>query len=40
MVNVGSGISIIKFEEKDKYSRVSGSSLGGGMFLGIANLLT
>jgi len=39
LVNVGSGLSIIKFIDKDNYERISGSSLGGGMFLGIANLL-
>jgi type II pantothenate kinase len=37
---VGSGVSIIKILNDHEYERISGSSLGGAMFLGIANLLT
>lgn len=30
LVNIGSGVSMIKFECQDKYERVTGTSLGGG----------
>jgi type II pantothenate kinase len=36
---VGSGVSFIKCIDKHTYQRVGGSSLGGGVFLGLANLL-
>lgn len=43
MVNVGSGVSILKVEEKENKEltaeRVGGTSLGGGFFMGLANLL-
>jgi len=32
-VNIGSGVSAIKFTSKDTYTRVGGTSLGGGIIL-------
>lgn len=40
LVNIGSGVSIIKVDGEGKHQRVSGSSLGGGTFWGLARLLT
>jgi len=40
VVNIGSGVSILAVYSPDKYKRVSGSSLGGGTFLGLCSLLT
>eukprot|EP00210_Caulerpa_lentillifera_P003727 g3560.t1 len=40
LVNIGSGVSIIKVDDKSTYTRVSGSSLGGGTFWGLCKLLT
>ncbi|KAF5906620.1 pantothenate kinase 3-like isoform X1, partial [Clarias magur] len=40
LVNIGSGVSILAVYSKDDYKRVSGSSLGGGTFLGLCCLLT
>ena len=40
LVNIGSGISIIRVEGDGKFDRVSGSSLGGGTFWGLCRLLT
>lgn len=40
LVNIGSGVSILKVENEDTYERVSGSSLGGGTFWGLCRLLT
>lgn len=40
VVNVGSGVSVLKVERDGQYSRVSGSSIGGGTFMGLANVLT
>lgn len=31
---------MIKFDDINKYERVGGTSLGGGMFLGLCNTLT
>lgn len=39
LVNIGSGVSIIKVTDHDCYQRVSGSSLGGGTFWGLSRLL-
>jgi pantothenate kinase len=39
VVNVGSGVSIIKVDGPDAFERISGSSLGGGCFLGLARRL-
>ncbi|KAK3731655.1 hypothetical protein RRG08_035326 [Elysia crispata] len=40
VVNIGSGVSILSVRSKSQYSRVSGTSLGGGTFLGLCCLLT
>lgn len=40
LVNIGSGISIIRVEGDGKFDRVSGSTLGGGTFWGLCRLLT
>ncbi|KAH9415342.1 Pantothenate kinase 1 [Dermatophagoides pteronyssinus] len=40
VVNIGSGVSILAVYSPDSYRRVSGSSLGGGTFLGLCSLLT
>ena len=39
-MSIGSGVSIIKVSDYDKYERVSGTMIGGGTLLGLANLLT
>eukprot|EP00026_Physarum_polycephalum_P005357 Phypoly_transcript_05389.p1 GENE.Phypoly_transcript_05389~~Phypoly_transcript_05389.p1 ORF type:complete len:413 (+),score=47.21 Phypoly_transcript_05389:339-1577(+) len=40
LVNIGSGVSILKVESEDSYQRIDGTSLGGGTFYGLCNLLT
>lgn len=40
LVNIGSGVSILSVRGPGKYQRVSGTSLGGGTFLGLVCLLT
>ncbi|NWS80246.1 PANK3 kinase, partial [Toxostoma redivivum] len=40
VVNIGSGVSILSVHSKDNYKRVTGTSLGGGTFLGLCSLLT
>lgn len=50
LVNIGSGVSVLKVESDDKFERVSGSSIGGGKdengnlikgtFWGLCKLLT
>uniref|UniRef100_UPI00398F0EA5 pantothenate kinase 3-like n=1 Tax=Pristiophorus japonicus TaxID=55135 RepID=UPI00398F0EA5 len=40
LVNIGSGVSILAVYSKDNYKRVTGTSLGGGTFLGLCCLLT
>jgi type II pantothenate kinase len=40
VVNIGSGVSILSVRGPNTISRVSGSSLGGGTFLGLCCLLT
>ena len=39
LVNIGSGVSIVRVDGTDKFERVSGSALGGGTFWGLCNLL-
>jgi pantothenate kinase len=39
LVNIGSGVSIVKVIGHGQFERVSGSSLGGGTFWGLARLL-
>ncbi|XP_075518414.1 pantothenate kinase 1-like isoform X3 [Primulina tabacum] len=40
LVNIGSGVSMIKVESDSKFERVSGTSVGGGTFWGLGKLLT
>ncbi|XDV43161.1 hypothetical protein PO909_011684 [Leuciscus waleckii] len=40
LVNIGSGVSVLAVYSKDNYKRVTGTSLGGGTFLGLCCLLT
>uniref|UniRef100_A0A7S0E1G6 pantothenate kinase n=1 Tax=Hanusia phi TaxID=3032 RepID=A0A7S0E1G6_9CRYP len=40
LVNIGSGVSIIRVDQMDSYRRLSGSCLGGGSFFGLCKLLT
>ncbi len=39
LVNVGSGVSIVKVTGHGEFERISGSALGGGTFWGLARLL-
>lgn len=39
LVSIGSGVSIIKVNDIDKFERVSGTMIGGGTLVGLANLL-
>lgn len=40
LVNIGSGVSIIKVNEDGSFERVSGTSIGGGTLWGLLTLLT
>lgn len=40
LVNIGSGVSIIKVDEDGAFERVSGTSLGGGTLWGLLSMLT
>uniref|UniRef100_A0A8C0J1F6 4'-phosphopantetheine phosphatase n=1 Tax=Chelonoidis abingdonii TaxID=106734 RepID=A0A8C0J1F6_CHEAB len=40
LVNIGSGVSIVKVETGDKFEWIGGSSIGGGTFWGLGALLT
>lgn len=40
LVNIGSGVSILAVPGPNDYKRISGTSLGGGTFLGLCSLLT
>lgn len=40
VVNIGSGVSILKVSSPTQFERVSGSSVGGGTFWGLCRLLT
>ncbi|WFD20100.1 pantothenate kinase [Malassezia caprae] len=40
LVNIGSGVSILKIDEHGQFERVSGTSLGGGTLWGLLGLLT
>lgn len=40
LVNIGSGVSILLVNSEKDFKRVSGSSIGGGTFLGLCCLLT
>ncbi|XP_020539248.1 pantothenate kinase 1 isoform X2 [Jatropha curcas] len=40
LVNIGSGVSMIKVDGDGKFERVSGTNVGGGTFWGLGRLLT
>ncbi|KAJ4711093.1 Pantothenate kinase 2 [Melia azedarach] len=40
LVNIGSGVSMIKVDSDSKFERISGTSVGGGTFWGLGRLLT
>ncbi|XP_078281122.1 4'-phosphopantetheine phosphatase isoform X3 [Rhinoraja longicauda] len=40
LVNIGSGVSIVRVESEDQFERIGGSSIGGGTFWGLGALLT
>ena len=40
LVNIGSGVSILKVDGDGKYERVGGTATGGGTFWGLGSLLT
>jgi len=40
VVNIGSGVSVLAVHSENEYKRVTGTSLGGGTFLGLCCLLT
>lgn len=40
LVNIGSGVSILKVDSPTQYTRVGGSSLGGGTLWGLLSLIT
>ncbi|XP_017783371.1 PREDICTED: pantothenate kinase 3 isoform X3 [Nicrophorus vespilloides] len=40
IVNIGSGVSVLSVNGPNNYKRVSGTSIGGGTFLGLCCLLT
>ncbi|SCU96384.1 LADA_0H00628g1_1 [Lachancea dasiensis] len=40
LVNIGSGVSIVKVDAPAQYTRVGGSSLGGGTLWGLLSLIT
>ncbi|TXG56284.1 hypothetical protein EZV62_017597 [Acer yangbiense] len=40
LVNIGSGVSMIKVDGDGKFERISGTSVGGGTFWGLGRLLT
>ncbi|TMS35719.1 hypothetical protein L596_003055 [Steinernema carpocapsae] len=40
IVNISTGVSVYKVDSDDKFERVGGSSIGGGTFHGLGNLLT
>ncbi|KAL7749514.1 hypothetical protein RI367_005069 [Sorochytrium milnesiophthora] len=39
LVDIGSGVSMIKVTGEDKYERISGTSLGGGTFWGLLSMM-
>jgi len=40
LVTIGSGVSILKVESEDVFTRIGGTATGGGTFLGLGKLLT
>lgn len=40
LVNIGSGVSLLKVDGEDSFQRISGTNIGGGTFWGLCRLLT
>ncbi|CAJ0944431.1 unnamed protein product, partial [Mesorhabditis belari] len=40
LVNIGTGISILKVNSQSSFERIGGSSMGGGTFIGLGHMLT
>ncbi|XP_015524756.1 4'-phosphopantetheine phosphatase isoform X1 [Neodiprion virginianus] len=40
LVNIGSGVSILKVESEEQFERIGGTATGGGTFWGLGSLLT
>lgn len=40
LVNIGSGVSMVRVDGESKFQRVSGTNIGGGTFWGLCKLLT
>jgi pantothenate kinase len=40
LVNIGSGVSMVRVDNENSFDRVSGTNMGGGTFWGLARLLT
>ena len=40
LVNIGSGVSMVRVDGENSYDRVSGTNMGGGTFWGLCRLLT
>jgi pantothenate kinase len=40
VVNIGSGVSILKITSPGKFERISGTSIGGGTYWGLCRLFT
>ena len=40
LVNIGSGVSMVRVDNENSFNRVSGTNIGGGTFWGLARLLT
>uniref|UniRef100_A0A915BAV7 Pantothenate kinase n=2 Tax=Parascaris univalens TaxID=6257 RepID=A0A915BAV7_PARUN len=40
LVNIGTGVSVIKIEDENTFARIGGSTMGGGAFTGLGLLLT
>lgn len=40
LVNIGSGVSILKVTAEDRFERISGTSCGGGTLHGLLSVLT
>eukprot|EP00112_Aurelia_sp_Birch-Aquarium-sp1_P015547 Seg3456.1 transcript_id=Seg3456.1/GoldUCD/mRNA.D3Y31 product="Pantothenate kinase 4" protein_id=Seg3456.1/GoldUCD/D3Y31 len=40
LVNIGSGVSILKVDSENQYERIGGTSTGGGTFWGLGSILT
>lgn len=39
LVNIGSGVSMIRFDSASDFKRITGTPLGGGFFLGLSHLI-